>query len=152
MERAGMLDTGISRYYFEDLALGMEASLTHVVSTQDLDTFAALTGDRNPIHLDEDFASRTIFKGRIAHGMLTATFISAIFGTQLPGPGAIYISQTLNFRAPVRIGDEVVATARIAELFPEKKRVLFSCDCSVTGKTVLEGDALLLVPSRAQTG
>jgi 3-hydroxybutyryl-CoA dehydratase len=152
MERAGMLDTGFSRYYFEDLVLGMEASLTHVVSTQDLDTFAALTGDRNPIHLDEDFASRSIFKGRIAHGMLTATFISAILGTQLPGPGAIYISQTLNFRAPVRIGDEVVATARIAELFPEKKRVLFSCDCSVTGKTVLEGDALLLVPSRAQTG
>src|SRR5262245_43893690 len=113
----------------------MEATLTHVVTSGDLDTFAALTGDRNHIHLDEDFASRSIFKGRIAHGMLTATFISAILGTQLPGPGAIYISQTLNFRAPVRIGDEVVATARITELFPEKKRVLFTCDCSVAAKT-----------------
>lgn len=147
-----MSDSSISRYYFEDLAIGMEASLVHHITAHDLDAFAALTGDHNPIHLDEDFASGTIFKGRIAHGMLTATFISAIFGTQLPGPGAIYIAQTLNFRAPVRIGDEVVAKARVAELFPEKKRVLFACDCSVAAKTVLEGDALLLVPSRAQAG
>jgi 3-hydroxybutyryl-CoA dehydratase len=144
-----MSDRSVRRHYFEDLALGMEASLVHQVTEHDLNTFAALTGDRNPIHLDESFALNTIFKGRIAHGMLTATFISAILGTQLPGPGAIYISQTLNFRAPVRIGDEVTASARIAELFPEKKRVLFSCDCRVAGKAVLEGDALLLVPARA---
>jgi 3-hydroxybutyryl-CoA dehydratase len=143
-----MSDRSVSRYYFEDLALGMEASLVHLVSESDLDTFAALTGDRNPIHLDEAFAAQTMFKGRIAHGMLTATFISAILGTQLPGPGAVYIAQTLNFRGPVRIGDEVTATARVAELFPEKRRALLSCDCSVDGKTVLEGDALLLVPAR----
>jgi 3-hydroxybutyryl-CoA dehydratase len=143
---------GISRYYFEDLALGVEASYVRRVSEHDLDTFAELTGDRNPIHLDEEFAAKTIFRGRIAHGMLTATYISAILGTRLPGPGAIYISQTLNFRAPVRIGDEVTATARVAQLFPEKKRALFTCDCSVAGKTVLEGDALLLVPSRAHAG
>jgi 3-hydroxybutyryl-CoA dehydratase len=143
---------GISRYYFEDLALGIEASYVRRVSEHDLDTFAELTGDRNPIHLDEEFAAKTIFRGRIAHGMLTATYISAILGTRLPGPGAIYISQTLNFRAPVRIGDEVTATARVAQLFPEKKRALFACDCSVAGKTVLEGDALLLVPSRAHAG
>ncbi len=147
-----MLEATIQRYYFEDLALGQEASYVHRVSTYDLDTFAALTGDRNPIHLDEEFAAKSIFKGRIAHGMLTATYISAILGTLLPGPGAIYISQTLNFRSPVRIGDEVTATARVTELFPEKKRALFSCDCSVAGKTVLEGDALLLVPSRPQSG
>ena len=143
-----MSQPSINRYYFEDLALGMQASLVHRVSEADLDTFATLTGDRNPIHLDEDFAAETIFKGRIAHGMLTATFISAILGTQLPGPGAIYIAQTLNFKAPVRIGDEVIATARVSELFPEKKRALLTCDCSVAGKTVLEGDALLLVPAR----
>jgi 3-hydroxybutyryl-CoA dehydratase len=143
-----MSQPSINRYYFEDLALGMQASLVHRVSEADLDTFATLTGDRNPIHLDEEFAAETIFKGRIAHGMLTATFISAILGTQLPGPGAIYIAQTLNFKAPVRIGDEVIATARISELFPEKKRALLTCDCSVAGKTVLEGDALLLVPAR----
>lgn len=147
-----MLETDLRQYYFEELALGMEAGMVHRVTETDLDTFAALTGDRNPIHLDEAFAAVTIFKGRIAHGMLTATYISAVFGTQLPGPGAIYISQSLNFRAPVRIGDEVTATVRITELFPEKKRVLFACDCRVGGKTVLEGDALLLVPAREQPG
>jgi 3-hydroxybutyryl-CoA dehydratase len=147
-----MSANGIQRFYFEDLAVGQAASYVRRVGEHDLDTFAALTGDCNPLHLDEEFAAGTIFKGRIAHGMLTATYISAILGTRLPGPGAIYISQSLNFRAPVRIGDEVTATARIAELFPEKKRALFACDCSVNGKTVLEGDALLLVPSRAPVG
>ena len=147
-----MSEPSIQRFYFEDLALGQAASYVHRISEHDLDAFATLTGDRNPIHLDEEFASHTIFKGRIAHGMLTATYISAVLGTQLPGPGAIYIAQTLNFRAPVRIGDEVTATARVAELFPEKKRALLACDCSVAGKTVLEGDALLLVPSRPQSG
>lgn len=146
-----MSQSSISRYYFEDLTLGMEAHYVRRVTALDLDTFAALTGDRNPIHLDEDFAAQSIFKGRIAHGMLTATFISAILGTQLPGPGAIYISQSLNFRAPVRIGDEVTATARIMELYPEKRRALLACDCSVAGKTVLEGDAVLLVPMREQS-
>jgi len=146
-----MSQSSISRYYFEDLTLGMEAHYVRRVTAHDLDTFAALTGDRNPIHLDEDFAAQSIFKGRIAHGMLTATFISAILGTQLPGPGAIYISQSLNFRAPVRIGDEVTATARIMELYPEKRRALLACDCSVAGKTVLEGDAVLLVPLREQS-
>jgi 3-hydroxybutyryl-CoA dehydratase len=143
-----MTEISIRRYYFEDLTLGQEASYIRRVGEQDLDAFAELTGDCNPLHLDEDFAADTIFKGRIAHGMLTATYISAILGTRLPGPGAIYISQSLNFRAPVRIGDEVTARVRVTELFPEKKRVLFTCDCSVSGKTVLEGDALLLVPSR----
>ena len=141
----------INRYYFEDLALGMEAQYVRRVAAQDLDAFAALTGDRNPVHLDEEFAANSIFKGRIAHGMLTATYISAILGTKLPGPGAIYISQSLNFRAPVRIGDEVTATARIMELYPQKRRALLTCDCSVAGKTVLEGDAVLLVPSREPT-
>jgi 3-hydroxybutyryl-CoA dehydratase len=148
VEKAGMNDMSIRRYYFEDLAPGMEASYLRRVAEQDLSAFAELTGDCNPIHLDEGFAAATIFKGRIAHGMLTATYISAILGTRLPGPGAIYISQSLNFRAPVRIGDEVTARARITELFPEKKRALFTCDCAVAGKTVLEGEALLLVPSR----
>jgi 3-hydroxybutyryl-CoA dehydratase len=143
-----MTEISIRRYYFEDLTLGQEASYIRRVAEQDLEAFAELTGDCNPLHLDEDFAADTIFKGRIAHGMLTATYISAILGTRLPGPGSIYISQSLNFRAPVRIGDEVTARVRVTELFPEKKRALFTCDCSVAGKTVLEGDALLLVPSR----
>ncbi len=134
--------------YFEDLSVGMEAHYVRRVREDDLQAFADLTGDTNPIHLDETYAAGTMFKGRIAHGALTAAYISTVLGTMLPGPGAIYISQSLNFRGPVRIGDEVTATARIVELLPAKKRVILTCDCSVGGKTVLEGEALLMLPSR----
>jgi 3-hydroxybutyryl-CoA dehydratase len=113
-------------YFFEDLELGMEASVSRTVSEADIVGFADVTGDRNPVHLDADYAARTMFKERIAHGMLTASYISAVFGMELPGPGVIYISQTLNFRAPVKIGDEVVAKVKIAELFPAKRRALIA--------------------------
>jgi 3-hydroxybutyryl-CoA dehydratase len=89
-------------YYFEDLELGMEASVAKTVAEADIIAFADITGDKNPVHLDETYASNTMFKSRIAHGMLTAGYVSAVFGMEMPGPGAIYISQTLNFRAPVR--------------------------------------------------
>ena len=135
-------------HFFEDLRVGMEASYVREVREEDIIRFAEVSGDSNPIHLDEVYAATTMFGGRIAHGVLTASYISTIFGTILPGPGAIYVSQSLNFRRPVRIGDEVVAKARIVELLPEKRRVIFTCDCSVGGKTVLEGEALLMIPSR----
>lgn len=135
-------------HFFEDLRIGMEASYAREVREEDIVRFAEVTGDANPVHLDEDYAATTKFGGRIAHGALTASYISAIFGTILPGPGAIYVSQSLNFRRPVRIGDEVVAKARIVELIPEKRRAIFTCDCTVAGKTVLEGEALLMIPSR----
>ncbi len=135
-------------YYFEDLELGMEATYTRVVTEDDLAAFAEVTGDKNPVHLDTAYAAKTIFKDRIAHGMLTAGYISAVFGTELPGPGAIYVSQTLNFKAPVRIGDRVVAKVRVLELFPEKRRVRFECICTVADKPVLTGEAVLLVPAR----
>ena len=135
-------------YYFEDLEAGMEASFAKKVSEADIIGFAEVTGDKNPVHLDADFASRTIFKERIAHGMLTASYISAVFGMELPGPGVIYISQTLNFKAPVKIGDEVVAKVKVAELFPAKRRARFECVCTVDGKTVLDGEAILMVPAR----
>lgn len=134
--------------YFEDLRPGMEASYTRVVSEQDIVVFAEVSGDHNPVHLDEDYAAMTVFKGRIAHGLLTASFISTVFGTELPGPGAIYVSQTLNFRGPVRIGDEVVTKVSLNELVAEKRRAVFDCDCSVRGKTVLQGSAVLMVPGR----
>lgn len=134
--------------FFEDLTIGQEASYTRVATDADIAAFADVSGDRNPVHLDEAFAATTPFKTRIAHGMLTASYISTVFGTRLPGPGAIFISQTLNFKAPVHIGDEVVATVRVTELIPAKKRVLFACSCKVAGKTVLEGDAVIMVPSR----
>jgi len=135
-------------HYYEDLAVGMEARYVRRVLEQDVHAFAALTGDTNPIHLDEEYAAGTMFKGRIAHGTLTASYISTILGTLLPGPGAIYISQSLNFRGPVRIGDEVISMARVLELLPAKKRAILTCHCSVGGKTVLEGEALMMVPSR----
>lgn len=140
--------SGSKGHFFEDLSVGMEASYARHVRESDIQIFSELTGDRNPIHLDEGYAASTMFKGRIAHGALTASYISTVLGTILPGPGAIYVSQSLNFRRPVRIGDEVIAKARVIELLPEKKRVILTCDCSVAGKTVLEGEALLVVPSR----
>jgi 3-hydroxybutyryl-CoA dehydratase len=135
-------------YYFEDLELGMQASFAKAVSAADILAFAEITGDWNPVHLDADYAAKTIFREPIAHGMLTAGYISAVFGSQLPGPGAIYVSQTLNFRAPVRIGDRVVAKVRVVELYPAKRRARFECVCHVDGKPVLEGEAVLMVAAR----
>ena len=138
-------------YCFEDLEVGMEASFAKTVSEDDIVTFAEVTGDRNPVHLDAGYAAKTIFKEPIAHGMLTAGYISAVFGMELPGPGAIYISQTLNFRGPVKIGDRVIAKVRVLELYPAKRRVRFESVCLVNGKPVLEGEAVLMVPARAAT-
>ncbi len=136
-------------HFFEDLSIGMEASIAHTVTAQDIADFARVSGDVNPVHLDEAHAATTPFKKRIAHGALTASYISAVFGTKLPGPGCIYVSQTLNFKAPVHIGHEVVTTVKITDLIPEKRRAIFHCVCKVGEKTVLEGEAVLMVPSRA---
>jgi 3-hydroxybutyryl-CoA dehydratase len=135
-------------YHFEDLELGMEASFAKSVSAADILAFAEITGDWNPVHLDADYAAKTVFREPIAHGMLTAGYISAVFGSVLPGPGAIYVSQTLNFRAPVKIGDQVLARVRVMELYPAKRRARFDCICEVDGKPVLEGEAVLMVPAR----
>jgi 3-hydroxybutyryl-CoA dehydratase len=135
-------------FYFEDLSVGQEASLANEVTEATIKAFAEISGDRNPVHLDADYAAKTIFKERIAHGMLAAAYISAVFGTKLPGPGAIYISQTLSFKAPVKIGDTVVTTVKVAELIAEKRRAKFSCVCAVNGKPVVEGEAMLMVPAR----
>ena len=109
--------------------------------------FSDASGDRNPIHLSEHFAAKTPFGTRIAHGLYTASLISAVLGTRLPGPGAVYISQTLNFRAPVKIGDTVDVRVEVAELMPEKKRARLTCTCSVAGEIVLDGEAWVKVPS-----
>ncbi len=137
-------------YFFEDLELGMEADFQRTVTEADIVSFASLSGDKNPVHLDADYATKTMFKERIAHGMLTASYISAVFGMEMPGPGAIYVSQTLNFRAPVMIGDVVLARVRLVELMENKRRARFDCQCLVDGKPVLEGEAVLMVPARAQ--
>jgi 3-hydroxybutyryl-CoA dehydratase len=134
--------------YLEDLEVGQTAELRRTVTERDIEAFAAVTGDENPVHLDEAYAAATQFKGRIAHGMLSAGYISAVLGTQLPGPGAIYVSQTLNFRRPVRIGDEVTAEVKIAAIDPARGRVTFATACVVAGKTVVEGEAVVVVPKR----
>jgi 3-hydroxybutyryl-CoA dehydratase len=136
------------RYDFEDLELDQEASYTRACTDADIVAFADVTGDRNPVHLDAAYAATTPFKTPISHGMLTAGYISAVFGMHLPGPGAIYVSQTLNFRAPVRHGDQVTASVRVIDLIPAKRRARFACLCKVGDTVVLEGEAILMVPAR----
>ena len=134
---------------FEDLAVGMTASITRRMTDADIRKFAEATGDTNPIHLDEEFAKGTIFKTRIAHGMLTASHISSVFATRLPGAGCIYVSQEFRFKAPVRLGDDVTARVEVTGFVPEKKFVIFKTQCLVGDKAVVEGEAVLKVPSRA---
>src|SRR6476661_2763553 len=134
-------------YFFEDLSVGMRESIMKTVMANDVVGFATLSGDHNPVHLSDHFARKTRFGGRIAHGLYTASLISAVLGMRLPGPGAVYLSQTLNFRAPVRIGDVVTISVEVAELVPEGRRVLLRCECLVDNKVVLDGEARVSVPT-----
>jgi len=138
--------------FFEDLSVGMTERFSKTIASSDVMGFAEVTGDRNPIHLSDHFAAKTPFGSRIAHGLYTASLISAVLGTRLPGPGAVYISQTLNFRAPVRIGDRVDVMVTVAELFPERQRARLTCTCMVGDDVVLDGEALVKVPSREAGG
>ncbi|HYH22996.1 MAG TPA: MaoC family dehydratase, partial [Azospirillum sp.] len=124
------------------------AAYAKTITDADIVLYAGISGDTNPVHLNQEYASGTMFQGRIAHGMLTAGFISAVLGTKLPGPGCIYISQNLKFKAPVRSGDTVTARATITEIIPEKRRVIMRTVCTVGQTVVLEGEAMLMVPSR----
>ena len=134
--------------YLDEITEGMSAVFSKTVTDADIVLFAGITGDTNPVHLDEEFAKPTMFKGRIAHGMLTAGFISAVFGTKLPGPGCVYISQNLKFKAPVKIGDTVKARVTVSAIDQDKARVTFATTCHVGDKIVLDGEAQLMVPRR----
>jgi 3-hydroxybutyryl-CoA dehydratase len=134
--------------YIDEINEGMTAVFSKTVTEADIVLFAGVSGDTNPVHLDEEYAKPTMFKGRIAHGMLTAGFISAVFGTKLPGPGCIYMSQSLKFKAPVRAGDTVVARVTATTVDREKARVTFATTCKVKDAVVLEGEAMLMVPRR----
>ena len=136
--------------YLEDLKVGMTALYAKTVTEADIVMFAGISGDINPVHLNHEFASETMFEGRIAHGMLSASFISTVIGTKLPGPGVIYLSQNLKFKAPVRAGDTVQARTTITEIMPDKRRVAMRTICTVADKVVIEGDALIMVPARRQ--
>ncbi len=132
----------------EDIEIGMIRSLRKVITDQDIEMFAEVSTDRNPVHLDEDYARDTIFGGRIAHGMLTAGLISAVIGEQLPGHGTVYLGQNLNFLAPVRPGDMVQAEVEVTDIDHPKRRVTLNTRCIVNDKKVLVGDATVLAPSR----
>jgi len=142
--------TATQGYFIEDLKPGVSGSFAKTVTEADIDMFAKVSGDTNPVHLDQAFAETTPFKTRIAHGMLSAGFISAVLGTKMPGPGAIYMSQTLRFKAPVKIGDNVTATCTVTEVIPEKRRAVLSTICKVGDTVVIEGEAMVMVPSRAK--
>lgn len=135
-------------YSIEELSVGMTAVFAKTVTEADIVLFAGISGDINPVHLNHEFATETMFEGRIAHGMLTAGFISTVIGTKLPGPGAIYLKQSLNFKAPVRAGDTVRARVTIREVIAEKRRVVLDTVATVGDKVVLDGEALIMVPSR----
>jgi 3-hydroxybutyryl-CoA dehydratase len=134
-------------HFYEDMSAGQEAVRSCLVTESVINAFADISGDRNPVHLDAAYAAGTVFKERIAHGMLSAAYITAVIGMDLPGPGCIYVSQTLNFKAPVKIGDTVVTTVTVAEMLP-KRRVRLATVCAVNGKPVVEGEAVMMVPSR----
>ena len=135
-------------YYLEDLSVGMSATYAKTVTEADVILFAGISGDDNPVHINEEFASETMFKGRIVHGMFSAALISCVAGTRLPGPGAIYVDQQLRFKAPVRIGDTLTATCTIKEIAVERRRVLADTICTVKGQVVVEGSATFLVDRR----
>ena len=135
-------------YTIEELKPGMSASYSKAVTEDDIQTFGEVTGDFNPVHFDETYAKSTIFRGRIAHGLLTAGYISTVLGTKLPGAGAIFMSASIRFKAPVRIGDVVTALCTVREVIAEKRRVICECVCKVGDTTVIDAEAMLMVPAR----
>jgi acyl dehydratase len=138
----------------ESLAIGMSAETSTTITTREIDLFAEATGDRNPVHLDEKFAAATPFGGRIAHGMLTAGLVSAAIASKLPGPGSIYLGQTLRFTKPVRLGDTVTVRLEVLDVSTAKRRVRLATVCTnQNGETVLDGEATVMVPGeRAPPG
>jgi 3-hydroxybutyryl-CoA dehydratase len=136
-------------YYLEDLTIGMESSYQKTITETDIDAFAALTGDTNPVHLDSEYAATTPFKARIAHGMLSAGLISTVLGTQLPGPGCIYLEQQIKFKAPVFIGDTLVATVTVADINQRRGRVSLKTQCFVNTKLVADGTASMMVDKKS---
>ena len=138
-------------HYFEDLTVGQRETLMKTVMDDDVIAFADLSGDRNPVHLSDHFARKTRFGERIVHGLYTASLISTVIGMYLPGPGAVYMSQTLNFKGPVKIGDVINVVVEVVELTEKGRRVRLHCECLVDGKVVLDGEALVVAPSKNPT-
>lgn len=135
-------------YAIDDLKPGMQAEFSKTVSERDIVLFGEVSGDTNPVHFDEAFARTTPFKGRIAHGVLTASYVSTVLGMQMPGPGTIFLGLDVRFKAPVRIGDTVIAVCTVRDVVAEKRRVVFDCAARVGETVVLEGEAVVMPPAR----
>ena len=141
-------DARVQGLFFEDLSVGQSAETIKVVTANDVEAFAAVSGDTNPVHLDEAYARTTTFQTRIAHGMLSGAYISAVIGTKLPGPGSIYLSQSMRFRRPVKLGDAVVTRVTIQALDEARGHATLATLCQVNGKTVVDGEAVIMVPRK----
>ena len=130
----------------EEIQEGMEVSYSQTITDADVKAFAGISGDRNPVHMDEEYAENSKFKKRIAHGMMSASYFSALFGTKIPGEGCVYVAQSLQFKRPVYLGDTVVATVTVTKVDLDKRRVFFRTTCKVKNKIVIDGEAELYVP------
>lgn len=139
-------------FFLEDLSIGQTAEVERYVSEEAVGSFAAISGDTNPLHLDQAFAETTPFKTRVAHGMLSGAYISAVLGAHLPGPGGVYVSQTLAFKRPVYIGDEVTARVTITDIDERRGHVTLKTVCLVKGKVVVQGEAVMVVSRRPESG
>ena len=135
-------------YKFEDLEVGMTHQTEHVITEKDIELFAEVSGDRNPLHMDEEFAKKTAFGQRIAHGALTASYISGILGNDLPGPGSIFVGLNMRFRRPVLIGSLVIVKVEVIEMRERGNRATLKVSCNVDGKAAISGEAQVMVPSR----
>ena len=138
-----MQDKSIS---FEQIKIDMSVSYSQTITDADVKIFAGISGDHNPIHVDDEYASKSRYKKRISHGLISGSFFSALFGTKLPGPGCVYVQQTFNFKRPVYLGDTVTATATVTSIDQDKRRVFFDTTCTVKNKVVINGMAELYVP------
>ncbi len=137
-------------FFIQDLKVGQEAILSKTITEADITNFSGVTGDNNPVHISDDFASKTIFKKRVAHGFFTASLISTLIATKLPGPGSIYISQTLKFLAPAYIGDNILTRVIIQKIDKEKRRVNLLTECFISNKKILTGEAEILVDKKSE--
>jgi len=144
------LTEDLNGYFIEDISVGMTAVFAKTITEADIVLFSGVTGDMNPVHVNQDFAQDTMFKGRIAHGMLTSSLISTVLGMKLPGPGCIYMKQDLRFLAPVRAGDTVQARVTVTEIIPKKRRIVCKTIATVGEVMVVDGEALMMVRSRAE--
>lgn len=134
------------KYSIEDITIGMEVSYSQTVTDADVKAFAGISGDNNPVHMSDEYAKESRFKKRIAHGLMSASYFSALFGTKIPGPGCVYVSQSLAFKKPVYLNDTVTATITVKEINMEKRRVFFATVCKVENEVVISGEAELYVP------